>query len=162
MSQWAQGTEGYELPEHSRAMQHNISPISLREAKVFLDGYEVMDGVSVNINVDLETWSGKQLGQRSNSTRWLAVNVSGDITRYATTSWTEGLIKGYLETGKTPEFTITGIVEDTGSDFYANYGKDVITVVGCVFTGTLPLLKGDVGGDVRTDTLSFNGAKIAA
>ena len=51
--------------------EYNKSPISLREGKVFIDGIEVMDSVTCTINFTPEVWTGKQIGEQTNSSRWL-------------------------------------------------------------------------------------------
>lgn len=141
-----------------RAMEHNTSPISLREGELFLNGKPVLDTVSAKINIETETWSGRQLGERKTSTRMLGYKITGEITRYFTNNWTEEIVKTFQKEGRTMEFTLIGKVADPGSDYYVNHGATTITVVGCVLTGTIPLLQADSNGEVRTDTLSFNAA----
>lgn len=140
----------------NRALEHNTQPISLREGKVLLDGLPILDTVSAKINVALDTWTGRQLGERKTSSRTLGYTITGELTRYFTNNWTEKILREFQENGKTVEFTITGVVDDAGSDYYANHGATTITVVGCVLKDTIPLLQADATGEVRTDTLSFN------
>lgn len=51
-------------------MKYNKSPISLREGKVFIDGVEVMDGIKANIKFTPDVWTGKQLGEKTPSSRY--------------------------------------------------------------------------------------------
>ena len=62
----------------------------------------------------------------------------------------------YLKSGKTPELTIQGIMNDKESDFYAAYGSDVVTVVGCVLTGDFNLSSFDSEGEVLDDVNGKN------
>ena len=65
-------------------------------------------------------------------------------------------IKEYLKSGKTPELTVQGIMNDENSDYYAEYGSDIVTAVGCVLTGDLPLTALDCEGQVVDDDIAFN------
>lgn len=141
-------------------MEYNKSPISLREGKIFIDGVECLDGVNCNIKFTPETWSGKTLGEKSSSTRWLGYSISGTITRRRSTPFLKDIIEKYKEELKTPEFTIQGIMNDTASDYYDEYGSETTTVVGCVLTGDITLLNLDSGGDVLNDTITFNAKGI--
>jgi len=142
-------------------LQHNLQPISLNNGAVFLDGVRVMDSIRCEISFTPEVWSGKQLGDRTNSSRWLGYNISGSITRRRTTAWLKDLIKGYIRSGRTPEFTITGRVNDPGSDYGARFGSDTVTAVGVIFTGDLPLINLDAdSNDVLNETISFTARNI--
>ena len=141
-------------------MEYNKNPISLREGKVFIDGVEVLDSVNCTINFTPDVWSGKQLGERSNSSRWLGYNITGTITRRRSTNWLESKIKEYLASGATPELKIQGIMNDENSDYHAAHGDNTITCVGCVLTGDLPLTRLDSAGEVVDDQISFNAKDI--
>lgn len=140
----------------SDLMQYHKNPISLREGKVFIDGVEVMDSVKCEIKFTPEVWTGKQLGDRSDSSRWLGYSITGSITRRRTTSWLKEIILGYISSGRTPELTIQGIMNDKGSEYYNSHGSDTATVVGCVLTGDLYLLSLDAAGQVLDDVIGFN------
>lgn len=139
------------------AMEYNKSPISLREGKVMLDGLVVADAVKCEIKFTPDVWSGKQLGERTPSSRWLGGKITGTITRRRSTPFLKEKIMEYLKTGKTPEMTIQGIMNDTESDFYAAYGSDTVTVVGCVLTGDFNLTSLDSEGEILDDAIAFNG-----
>lgn len=142
------------------SMEYNKSPISLREGKVFIDGVECMDSVKCDIHFTPEVWSGKQLGEKSNSSRWLGYSISGSITRRRSTPFLKEAIKKYTQTGATPEFTIQGIMDDANSDYYETYGSDTVTAVGCVLTGDLPLTALDSAGEIVDDNISFSAKDI--
>lgn len=141
-------------------MEYNKNPISLREGKVFIDGVECLDSVNCTIKFTPDVWTGKQLGERTNSSRWLGYNITVAVTRRRSTNWLSEKIKEYQKTGATPECTVQGIMNDKNSDFYAAHGSDTVTVVGCVLTGDLPLTALDSGGEVVDDSISFNGKDI--
>lgn len=141
-------------------MKYNSNPLSMREGKAFIDGVEVLDCIKLTINATPETWSGKQLGERSNSTRWMGVNFSGTITRRRSTNFLEDAIRKYKETGVTPEFTIQGIIDDKASDYGNEVGTHTVTVVGCVLTGDMNLVNLDSNGDVVEDAINFNARDI--
>ena len=138
-------------------MEYNKNPISLREGKVFIDGVECLDSVNCTIKFTPDVWTGKQLGERSNSSRWLGFAITGTITRRRSNNWLKTKIKEYAASGATPELTIQGIMNDANSDYYAAHGSDVTTVVGCVLTGDLPLTALDSEGQVVDDAINFNG-----
>lgn len=142
------------------SMEYNKSPISLREGKVFIDGIEVLDSVKCEIKFTPDVWTGKQIGERSNSSRWLGYNITGSITRRRSTNWLDDIIKKYITSGATPEFTIQGIMNDENSDYYESNGSYTVTAVGCVLTGDLPLTELDSGGDIVDDAISFNAKDI--
>ena len=140
--------------------EHNKSPVSLREGRVFIDGIEVMDSVACTINFTPETWSGKQLRERSNSTRYLGHNITGSITRRRSTPWLRNLIRQYIRTGRTPELRIQGIMNDRNSDYFDAHGSDTITAVGVVLTGDLPLTRLDSNGEIVDDVIAFSAKNI--
>lgn len=137
-------------------MEFNTRPISLRQGKIFIDGVEAADSVSATGTFTPDTWSGKQLGDYSNSTRWLGYNLTVTLTRHRSNPYIKEVIKKYQNTHKTPEITIQGIMDDPDSDFFDKHGNDVCTYVGCVPTGAMPLTALDSNGDVVTDSLTFN------
>lgn len=137
-------------------MEYNKNPISLREGKVFIDGVEVADSVACTIKFTPDVWSGKQLGERTNSSRWLGYNITGSITRRRSTNWLSEKIKEYRKSGATPEMKIQGVMNDENSDYFAAHGTDTVTCVGCVLTGDLPLTALDSGGEVVDDVIAFN------
>ena len=142
------------------SMEYNKSPISLREGKVFIDGIEVMDSVKCEIKFTPEGWSGKQLGERTNSNRWLGYAITGAITRRRSTPWLKETIAKYRKSGATPELKIQGIMNDKNSDYYADFGSDTVTAVGCVLTGDLNLTNLDSGGEIVDDVVAFSAKDI--
>ena len=142
------------------SMEYNKSPISLREGKVFIDGIEVMDSVKCEIKFTPEVWSGKQLGERTNSNRWLGYAITGAITRRRSTPWLKETIAKYRKSGATPELKIQGIMNDKNSDYYADFGSDTVTAVGCVLTGDLNLTNLDSGGEIVDDVVAFSAKDI--
>lgn len=138
-------------------MTYNKNPISLREGKIMIDGVECLDSVSATINFTPDVWTGRQLGEITPSSRWLGAAIAGTITRRRSTPWLKEAIKRYKNSKATPEFTIQGIMNDTESDYYAENGSDVVTVVGCVLTGDLTLVSLDSNGQVLDDNIAFNG-----
>lgn len=141
-------------------MEYNKNPISLREGKVFIDGVEVLDSVNCTIKFTPDVWTGKQLGERSPSSRWLGYTITGTITRRRSTNWLESKIKQYLKDGGTPELKIQGVMNDENSDYYAKHGSNVVTCVGVVLTGDLPLTALDSGGEVVDDSINFNAKAL--
>lgn len=137
-------------------MQYNKSPISLKEGKAFIDGVEVLDSVVCQITFTPDVWTGKQLGERTDSSRWLGYAITGNITRRRSTNWLETKIREYKQSGKTPELTIQGIMNDENSDYYEAHGTNTVTCVGCVLTGDLPLTRLDSNGQVVDDQIAFN------
>lgn len=145
----------------AKAMEYNISPISLKEGKIFVNGVECGDGFTINIKFTPDVWTGNVLGKRSKNSRWLGGGYSGTMTRGRTNAFIKDAITHYMETGETPEITIQGIQNDKGSDYYAETGKvEVVTAVGCVLTGDLTLLNLDADGDIFKDTITFNAADV--
>ena len=141
-------------------LEHNTQPISLREGKVFLDGVMIMDHVTCTVNMTPDVWEGRQLGERTKSRKWLGYSITGSITRRRSTNWIRRLITDYIRTGRTPEFTIQGLMNDTNSDFFVRHGRDLVTCVGCVLTGDLPLTRLDSGGDIVDDVINFGAKNI--
>lgn len=142
------------------AMQYNKSPISLREGKVLIDGVVVADCVKFTLKFTPDVWSGKQLGERTDSSRWLGGKITGDMTRRRSTPFLKAAIADYLKTGQTPEMTIQGIANDEGSDYYTEYGSDVTTALGCVLTGDFSLAALDSAGEIVEDTIAFSAKSI--
>ena len=141
-------------------MEYNRNPINIREGKVFIDGIEVLDSVKCEIKFTPDVWTGKQLGDRAPSSRWLGYSITGNITRRRSTNWLKQKINEYKQNGGTPELKIQGVMDDENSDYYAKYGSDVVTCVGVVLTGDLPLTSLDSNGEVVDDNISFNARDI--
>lgn len=137
-------------------MQYNKNPISLREGKAFIDGLEVLDSVKCQIKFTPDVWTGRQLGERTPSSRWLGCEITGTMTRRRSTNWLKEAIKRYNKTKETPEFTIQGIMNDENSDYYDAHGAETVTCVGCVLTGDLNLIDLDSAGQVVDDNIAFN------
>jgi len=138
------------------SMEYNKSPISVREGKAYIDGVEVLDSNKLEIKFTPDVWTGKQLGERTPSSRWLGYSITGTMTRRRSTNWLKEKIKEYMASGATPELTIQGIANDENSDYYAANGTDTVTAVGCVLTGDLNLTNLDSGGDILDDVINFN------
>ena len=140
--------------------EHNAQSISLREGSVFIDGVEVMDSVTCTINVTPDVHSGRQLGDITPSRKWLGADITGSITRRRSTPWLKEKVKQYFNTKRTPELTIQGIMNDANSDYFAAHGTDVVTCVGCVITGDIPLTRLDSNGDMVDDVINFAARKF--
>lgn len=136
-------------------MEYNHAPMSLREGHVYLDGVEIADSIKCEIKYTPDVWTGRQLGELSPSSRWLGYSISGVITRRRSSRWLENKIKSYQQTHETPEMTIQGIMEDRNSDFYKESGNSVVTCIGVVLDGDLPLTMLDSEGEVVEDEISF-------
>jgi hypothetical protein len=137
-------------------MKYNKNPMSLREGKAFIDGVEVMDNIKFQIKFTPDVWTGRQLGERTPSSRWLGATITGTMTRRRSTPWLKEAIKQYMETKATPEFVIQGIMNDENSDYYADNGAETVTCLGCVLTGDLNLIDLDSSGNVVEDSIAFN------
>lgn len=142
-------------------MAYNKNPISAREGKIFIDGVLVYDGVYFDLNFTPDTWAGNVLGERTKSTRYLGYSLSGKLKRRRATTWLKEAMKSYIDTGITPEFTITGIINDKNSDYYKEYGTLDVTAVGCVLTGDINIFKADAEGTILEDEISFSAYDIA-
>ena len=141
--------------------RYNANPVALSEGKIFVDGVQIADGVKFELKFTPKVWSGKVLGERSSSSRWLGYEITGTITRRVMTPWYKEIVQKYQKDGVTPEMTIQGVMDDKGSDFYQKYGSDVVTAVGCVFTGDIMLMALDTSSDgVREDAISFNAKDV--
>lgn len=133
----------------------NKRRISLREGSVFVDGREIMDAVKLEVKFTPEVNESRSLKERGVSRRWLGFDITGTITEYRTTPWIHDAIKKYMEDGVTPIFTITGIQDDKGSDYYEEYDIIKKTLTGVVLTGDLSVINLDGEGDVMQDEIEF-------
>ncbi len=141
--------------------RYNANPVALSEGQIFVDGVQIADGVKFELKFTPKVWSGKVLGERSSSSRWLGYEITGTITRRVMTPWYKEIVQKYQKDGITPECTIQGVMDDKGSDFYQQFGSDVVTAVGCVFTGDIMLMALDTSSDgVREDAISFNAKDV--
>lgn len=141
-------------------MKYHKNPISLRDGKVFIDGVECMDGVECSIKFTPEVWTGKQLGEKASSSRWIGYDITGTLTRRRTTNFYKTIIQKYMDRGETLEFTIQGIMNDPSSEYYSRHGTISATAIGCVFTGDIALISLDSGGTVVEDSLAFNAKDV--
>lgn len=140
--------------------RYNDNPITLTEAKIFIGGKEIFDGVKAEIKFTPDVWTGKVLGERSPSSRWMGFTITGTITRRRSTQWLKEIIQQYQNDGVTPEFTIQGVMDDKGSDYYTEFGSDTVTAVGCVLTGDIMAFSADTAGGVVEDAVAFNAKDV--
>lgn len=136
----------------------NSSPVSLREGCVYLDGTLIADTCKFSLKFVPDVWEGKSLGDKGTNRRWLGYTIKGTIEQWKTTKAYRKKIEEYLKTGATPEFTMQGISNDKNSDYYDENGEEVLTAVGCVMTGEIPLIELDTDGEVVKESIEF-GAK---
>ena len=141
-------------------LENHTQPMLLKEGKVFVDGVEIMDSVTCTINFTPNVWSGRQLGDITPSYKWNGGTITGSITRRRSTPWHKEKVKQYMNTKRTPEYTIQGIMDDENSDYFAAHGTDVVTCAGCVITGDVPLTRLDSNGDVVDDVINFAARKF--
>ncbi len=141
-------------------MKYNKAPILVTEGRAFLNGIEVMDMVNCKIVVTVNAWEGKQVGEKTKSTRWKDYDIKVTMTRRRSTPFLKKLLKNFTDFGGTPEFTIQGTQLDKNSDYYKEYGTDTITVVGCVPVGDITVLEIDADGDTLDDVITFNAKAI--
>lgn len=141
---------------NDKTMTYNRNPISLRDGKAFIDGVEVMDSIKLEIKFTPDVAKNALLGDKTESSRWLGGSYSGSITRRRSTNFLEEKIKDYINTGKTPELTIQGVMTDKNSDYYQENGDHTVTAVGCVMTGDLSLLSLDRSGEFVEDVIGLN------
>lgn len=136
-------------------MAINKRRVSMREGSVYLDGVKIMDAVKCEAVFTPEVAESRGLKERGLSRRWIGHDITGTITEYRTTPWARNAVKKYITNGVTPEFTITGIHNDTNSDYYDKYGNESVTLKGCVLTGDISLINLDAEGELWQDELEF-------
>lgn len=139
----------------------NKRPLSAREGKIYLDGDLIADTCRFQAVFTPNVWEGKALSEPGTNRRYIGYDITGTLEMWRTTSLIKNKIKEYIATGKTPEFTITGINDDVNSDYYDANGTDKITLLGVVLTGDINLMDLDTDGDVVRDSLSFGAKKLA-
>lgn len=141
-------------------MGANKRRISVREGEVFLDGQKILEAVRLEVNFTPELNESRVLKEKGLSRRWIGMDVTGTIAEYRSTPWLRRAVQKYLDTGATPEFTIQGIQDDKNSDYYDEYGDIMVTLLGAVFTGDVPLLNLDSEGDVQQDEIEFGAHDV--
>ena len=134
--------------------------MSLREGRMFLDGEQIMDLVSAEMTFTPEVAESRAVGQKGKSRRWIGYDITGTITEFRSTPWLKNAIKGYLNTGKTPKFTLVGMQDDPNSDYGQTYGNDVTTVTSVVLTGDIKLLQLDSDGEHVQNELEFGAESV--
>lgn len=137
----------------------NKRPLSMRDGTISIDGVEVGNASAYSVNFAPDVWSGRTLKEKGTNRRWLGFDITGSLKTWKMNNRYKTIAQQYKETGVTPEFTITGTVDDTNSDYYDLVGdRDKLTLIGVVFTGNLPLIQLDVAGDAAEENVEF-GAK---
>lgn len=129
--------------------------MSLREGKVFIDGVEVLEQVSCNINFTPDVAESRVLGEKGKSRRWLGRDISGKMTEYRSTPWLREAIKKYERSNATPKFIIQGLQNDGQSEYGKKHGSIILTCLDCVLTGDIPLIALDSGGELVKDSIEF-------
>ncbi|MCI6698459.1 MAG: phage tail tube protein [Lachnospiraceae bacterium] len=140
-------------------MAVNKRPLSMRDGTISIDGVEVGNASAYSVNFTPDVWSGRTLKEKGTNRRWIGFDITGSLNTWKMNNRYKEMAKNYKDSGVTPEFTITGTVDDTNSDYYDLIGdRDKLTLTGVVFTGDLPLIQLDVTSDVAAENVSF-GAK---
>ena len=138
----------------------NKRRISLREGAVYLDGMKILESVKLEMNYTPDVTETRVLKEKGLSRRWVGHDITGTITEYRSTPWVRQAIRRYLDTGATPEFTVQGIQDDRNSDYYESYGDIMVTALGTVLTGDLPLINLDSEGELMQDEIEFGAHDI--
>lgn len=142
-------------------MPINRRRISMREGEVYVNGTKILDAVKLEAVFTPEVNESRSLNERHVSRRWIGWDITGTITEYRSTPWLREAIDGYMANGVTPEMTISGIMNDQGSEYYEGNGNISVTLSGVVFTGDIPLINLDSEGDVMQDEIEFGAAGLS-
>ena len=138
-----------------------MSPQLKTEGKVFIDGEEFLNAKEVLIKATLNNSQSKTLGVKTQKTRTVGYDISVEVGTYKANKFGVNILKKYVDKGLTPSFTIQALNNDKGSDFFSQFGNDVVTVTGCVPTGDLTLLDLDASStDYVEETITFNGFQL--
>ncbi len=135
-----------------------INPMLKTEGELFINGEKFAQAKKVLIKVSLNNSTSKPLGVKTEKTRTTGYKISVEVGMYKTNKFGVSIVKNYLDKGLTPEFTIQALNNDKGSDFFKQFGNDVVTITGCVPTGDLTLLDLDSSStDYVEETINFSG-----
>lgn len=138
-----------------------VNPMLKTEGKVYINGEEVIQAKKLNIKVTLNNAQSKPIGAKTQKTRTVGYDITVEVGMYKTNKFGASILKDYIDKGLTPEFTIQALNNDKGSDFFKQYGNDVVTVTGCVPTGDITLLDLDSSStDYVEETITFNGYQL--
>ncbi len=141
--------------------KYNKKPIIVKNGFCFYKGKRVYDAVKFSVKITPGVSTSNVLGERTPNTRWNGrVEIKFEITRRRSTPWIKEMIRDYLNTGITPEFTLSGVIDDKDSDYQEAYGKESVTVVGCVPTGELTAIELDTEGEFLDDVISGNAKDV--
>lgn len=142
---------------------YNLKPLALRQARIYIDKELAFDMAECEVKFTTKTWSGHQLGDPGQSTRVTGYSISGTITKRRATTWGIDMIKEYIRTRKTPEFTLQCVIDDPDSDYQrVMSGPSEITLLGCVPTGDLSLFTAKADDDgIVTEAMTFNAYLLA-
>lgn len=140
----------------------NRSRILLNKGKMYWQGQEVLDGIKCTIVITPIVTTSRAVNEKVPSSRWAGIeSIKVTLSEYRATSRAKDMIKHYLETGETPEFTIQGIQDDKNSDYYDAVGKEVVTALGCVPTNDITALNIDAdSNDHLVDEYTLNAKDL--
>lgn len=134
--------------------------MSTREGKLYLDGEEVMDMITTQVNITPEVAESRACGQRGKSRKWVGHDITGSFSQYRTNAWMKEAIKQYIKDGITPVFTYVGMQDDPDSYYSENYGSTIVTLEGLVITGDINLINLDAEGELVIDEIEFGAEDI--
>lgn len=141
-------------------MSENTKPLSLVEGKAYINGVEVMDCVKMTIRFVPKVAAYRIVGKKGTHRRWVGHDITGTLDEYKTTARYEDIVKKYISSGKTPEFTFQGIRTDPDSDYYEAVGSESTTVTGAVITSEIPLLDIDSDGELVKESITFGARNV--
>ena len=141
--------------------KHNKHYVIVKNGYCFLNGKRIYDAVNFTATFTPGVSAGRVLGEMTPNTRWTGTaEIKATITRRRSTPWIKDMIRDYINKGITPELTLSGVMDDKDSDYQEAYGKDSVTVIGCVPTGDLTALALDTEGEFMDDVINCNAKDI--
>lgn len=134
----------------------NRKHVMVSEGYCFVNGKRIYDAVKFKLTFTPRVSSARVLGSTTPDSRWRGYDITAEMTRRRATNWAKEAVQEYIKSGITPEFTLSGVMDDKDSDYYASFGKETVTAVGCVLTSAINLLELDADGEYLDDALTFN------
>ena len=138
----------------------NRKNIVVTEGYCFLDGKRIYDAVKFKLTFTPRVKTSRVLGSKTQDTRWNGYDLTVEMTRRRTTKWAKEVVQNYINKGITPEFTVSGVMDDKDSDYYEAYGSETVTAVGCVLTSAINVMELDAEGEYFDDVLTFNAKDV--
>ena len=139
-----------------------MTPISSHQAGLYINKKHQTNCVGFKAQGTVDTKESRVIGQQTTKPRVRGVKFSGELRFYKASPWLAKYLMDVQERQFKQEFEIMGVLDDDPSDFGKQFGKQIVTLTGCVLTGDIVIMESDTNCDDEEEVVQFLAEKLVA